>query len=26
MWYAQHIGYPEMNISTEDPRPSLKAG
>ena len=26
MWYAQHIGYPEMNISTEDPRSSLKAG
>jgi hypothetical protein len=26
LWYAQYIGYPEMNISTEDPRPSLKAG
>lgn len=26
LWYAQHIGYPEMNISSEDPRPSLKAG
>jgi len=26
LWYAQYIGYPEMNISSEDPRPSLKAG
>lgn len=26
MWYAQHIGYPEMSISSEDPRRSLKAG
>lgn len=26
LWYAQYIGYPEMSISTEDPRPSLKAG
>jgi hypothetical protein len=26
LWYAQYIGYPEMNISTEDPRSSLKAG
>ncbi len=26
LWYAQYIGYPEMNISSEDPRPALKAG
>jgi hypothetical protein len=26
LWYAQYIGYPEMNISSEDPRPSLKVG
>ncbi|MDB5138031.1 MAG: hypothetical protein JWP37_4634 [Mucilaginibacter sp.] len=26
LWYAQHIGYPEMHISSEDPRSSLKAG
>ena len=26
LWYAQYIGYPEMNITSEDPRPSLKAG
>jgi len=26
LWYAQYIGYPEMNISSEDPRRSLKAG
>ena len=26
LWYAQYIGYPEMSISTEDPRPSLKVG
>jgi hypothetical protein len=26
LWYAQYIGYPEMNISSEDPRSSLKAG
>ena len=26
LWYAQHVGYPEMNISSEDPRPALKAG
>ncbi len=24
-WYADRIGYPDMYISTEDPRPSLKA-
>lgn len=26
LWYAQYIGYPEMNISSEDPRPARKAG
>ena len=26
LWYAQYIGHPEMNISSQDPRPSLKAG
>ena len=26
LWYAQHIGYPEMNISTEYPQSALKAG
>ena len=26
MWYAQYIGYPEMSISSEDPRHSLRAG
>ena len=26
LWYAEYIGYPEMHISSEDPRPSLKAG
>ena len=26
LWYAQHIGFPEMNISSEDPRPALKVG
>jgi len=26
LWYAEHIGYPEMHISNEDPRTSLKAG
>ncbi|MGZ3766726.1 MAG: hypothetical protein ACXVB0_16730 [Mucilaginibacter sp.] len=26
LWYAQYIGYPEMHISSEDPRASLKAG
>jgi hypothetical protein len=26
LWYAQHIGYPEMNISTEFPSAALKAG
>ncbi len=26
MWYAQQIGYPEMHISSEDPRASLRAG
>lgn len=26
LWYAQHIGYPEMNISSEYPRSALKAG
>ena len=25
LWYAQYIGYPEMNISSEDPRQSVKA-
>jgi hypothetical protein len=25
LWYAQHIGYPEMNISSEDPRSRVKA-
>lgn len=24
MWYAQHIGHPDMNISTEDPRAVVK--
>jgi len=24
-WYADHIGYPDMYISTQDPRPFLKA-
>jgi len=26
LWYAQHIGYPEMNISSEFPQSSLRAG
>jgi hypothetical protein len=26
LWYAQYIGYPEMNISSQDPRPALKVG
>ena len=26
MWYAQYIGYPEMIISSEDPRRSLRTG
>lgn len=24
-WYAEHIGSPDMYISSEDPRPALKA-
>ncbi len=26
MWYAQYIGYPEMNISSENPIHSRKVG
>ncbi len=26
MWYAQYIGYPEMNISSENPDQSRKVG
>lgn len=26
LWYAQHVGYPDMHISSQDPRTSLKAG
>jgi len=26
LWYAEYIGYPEMHITSEDPRPALKAG
>jgi hypothetical protein len=26
LWYAQHLGYPEMNISSEYPLSELKAG
>lgn len=26
LWYAEHIGYPNMDISTLDPRQALKAG
>ena len=24
-WYAEYVGYPEMHISSEDPRPIMKA-
>ncbi len=24
-WYAGHVGYPEMYISSEDPRPAMSA-
>lgn len=24
MWYAQHIGHPDMQISTKDPRTAVK--
>ena|SRR5690348_5351920 len=24
LWYAEHIGYPNMDISSLDPRPTLK--
>jgi hypothetical protein len=24
-WYAEYVGYPEMYISSEDPRPSIRA-
>lgn len=24
IWYARYLDYPEMNIVTEDPRPSVK--
>jgi hypothetical protein len=26
LWYAQHIGYPDMNITSQDPSSTLKAG
>ena len=26
LWYAQYIGQPDLHISTQDPRTSLKAG
>ena len=26
LWYAQHIGQPDMHITNLDPRSSLKAG
>ncbi|HVV55589.1 MAG TPA: hypothetical protein VHC47_09705 [Mucilaginibacter sp.] len=26
LWYAEHIGHPGMDISSVDPRQSLKAG
>jgi hypothetical protein len=26
LWYAQYIGFPDMNISSEYPQQELKAG
>ncbi|MEO6850677.1 MAG: hypothetical protein ABI166_08600 [Mucilaginibacter sp.] len=26
LWYAQHIGFPDMNISSEFPQQELRAG